>query len=189
MKRRFLLPLTLGLSVAPASALTVTGVVQGSVGPETRIAGFAVTPFGQPVQELVSTAIDGGKFRLDLPTAVPPARALAVLTPQNVSWPGVIDPVQVSAAVQAGELKFFVYRDQNGNARRDENEPLREVMPMVGKATLFLPWVSADVMVTANKGYQAALQKGWNVFLVDVGRTVHVRPFDGATVVSVSLQR
>lgn len=189
MNRRFLLPLALGLSVAPASALTVTGVVQGSVAPDTRIGGFAVTPFGQPVQELVSAAVQSGNFRLDVALAAPPARAQAVLSPQNVSWPGVIDPVQVSAPAQAGELKFFVYRDQNGNARQDDNEALREVVPMVGRSLLFMPWVSADVTVTANKGYQAALKKGWNAFLVDVGRTVNVQPFSELTPINVSINR
>jgi hypothetical protein len=189
MNLRHLPFLMLGLSVAPASALTVTGTVQGSVAPQTRLGGFAVTPFGQPVQELVSTALDGGTFRFALPATPPPPRAQAVLTSQNVSWPGVIDPVQVSAAAQAGELKLFVYRDQNGNARYDENEALQEVTPTVGKSTLFLPWVSADVTVTANKGYQASLKKGWNAVLVDVGRVVRVQPFAEAVPVNVSLQR
>lgn len=189
MNARLLIPLALGLLAAPASALTVRGVVQGSVAPESRIGGFAVTPFGQPVQELVSAAVDADRFQLDLPATAPPTRAQAVLTSQNVSWPGVIDPVQVSAAVQAGELKFFVYRDQNGNARHDDNEALREVAPMVAKATLFIPWVSADVTVTANKGYQATLKRGWNAFLVDVGRTVTVQQASDTVMVTVSIQK
>ncbi|GGO28249.1 hypothetical protein [Deinococcus humi] len=189
MNLRLLLSLALGLSVPQASALTVTGTVQGSAAPDLRLAGFAVTPFGQPVQELASSSLDSGQFRLDLPAGPPPARAQAVLSSQNVSWPGVIDPVQVSAAAQTGELKLFVYRDQNGNARHDENESLREVSPMVGRSSLFIPWVSADVTVTANKGYQASLKKGWNAFLVDVGRVVNVQPFAEAVTVTVSLQR
>lgn len=189
MNTRFLLSLALALTVAPASALTVTGTVQGNVTPESRLGGFAVTPFGQPVQELVSAPLDGGSFRLDIPAAAPPARAQAVLTAQNVSWPGVIDPVQISAAAQAGELKFFVYRDQNGNARHDDNEVLREVSPMVGKSPLFVPWVSTDVTVSANKGYQVALKKGWNAFLVDVGRTVNVRTYPDGTAVLLPVGR
>ncbi|MFK7601637.1 hypothetical protein ACI3L1_05435 [Deinococcus sp. SM5_A1] len=189
MNTRLLLSLALGLTMPAASALTVTGMVQGSVTPESRLGGFAVTPFGQPVQELVSTPLDGGGFRLDIPAAAPPARAQAVLTAQNVSWPGVIDPVQISAAAQSGELKFFVYRDQNGNARHDDNEALREVSPMVGKASLFIPWVSADVTVSANKGYQVALKKGWNAFLVDVGRAVNVQIYPDGTGVTLSLGR
>ncbi len=189
MNVRLFLCLALGLSVAQASALTVTGTVQGTPGPDVRLAGFAVTPFGQPVQELVSSSLEGGRFRFDLPVGPPPARAQAVLSSQNVSWPGVIDPVQVSAAVQTGELKLFVYRDQNGNARHDDSEALREVSAMVGRSSLFIPWASADVTVSANKGYQATLKKGWNAFLVDVGRTVNVQPFADGAAVTLSLQR
>ncbi len=187
MNTRFLLSLALGLTIPAASALTVTGMVQGSVTPQSRLGGFVVTSFGQPVLELVSTPLDGGSFQLDIPSAAPPVRAQSVLTAQSVSWPGVIDPVQISAAAQAGELKFFVYRDQNSNARRDDNEVLREVSPMVGKSPLFVPWVSADVTVSANKGYQVALKKGWNAFLVDVGRTVNVRTYPDSTQVLLSL--
>ncbi|CAM3721426.1 hypothetical protein [Deinococcus frigens] len=183
------LSLALGLTLASASALTVTGMVQGGVTPETRIGGFAVTPFGQPVQELVSASLSGGKFRLDVPTGAPSGRAQAVLTPQNVSWPGVTDPVQISAAAFAGELKFFTYRDLNGNERHDDNEALTEATVMVGKAALFIPWVSADVMVTANKGYLASLRKGWNAVLVEVGRTVNVQPYPSGTEVVISVGR
>lgn len=189
MKRRCLFLLALSLLAAPASALTLTGTVQGSVAPQTRVGGFAVTPFGQPVLELVSAPVAAGQFQLDLPVAAPPARAQATLSSQNVAWPGVIDPVQVSAAAQAGELKLFVYRDQNGNARHDDGEALREVTPLVGKATLFLPWVSADVTVSADKGYQAALKKGWNALLVEVGRAVTVRPLPESAAVTVSVRR
>ncbi|CAM3158295.1 Carboxypeptidase regulatory-like domain-containing protein [Deinococcus saxicola] len=189
MNTRFLLSMALGLTMPAASALTVTGMVQGSVTPQSRLGGFAVTPFGQPVQELVSAPLDSGSFQLDIPAAAPPARAQSVLTAQNVSWPGVIDPVQISGAAQTGELKFFVYRDQNGNARHDDNEALREVSLMVRKSALFVPWVSADATVSANKGYLVALGKGWNAFLVDVGRTVNVRPYPDGTVVLLSVGR
>lgn len=189
MNSRFLISLALGVTVASASALTVSGTVQGNVTPDTRIGGFVVTPFGQPVQELGGAAVTGQAFRLELPAAAPPARAQAVLTPQNVSWPGVIDPVQVSAAAQVAELQLFAYRDQNGNNRRDEGEPLRELVPLAGKATLFIAWVSADVTVTANKGYQTNLKKGWNAFLVEVGRTVNVQPLSDGTAVDVNVGR
>ncbi|MDV6374039.1 hypothetical protein [Deinococcus arenicola] len=189
MNTRFLIPLALGLTAVSASALTVSGVIDGSVTPDTRLGAFAVTPFGQPVQEFASAATTGGRFRLDIATAPPPARAQAVLTPQNVSWPGVIDPVQVSASAQVGELKFFIYRDENGNARHDESEVLREVAPMVGRASLFIPWVSAAVTVRASQGYQVALQPGWNAFVVDVGRTVKVQPLADGSVVIVPIGR
>ncbi|GHF30459.1 hypothetical protein HNQ07_000719 [Deinococcus metalli] len=180
--------LVLALAAGQGVALTVAGTAEGA-GPDTRIAGFLVSPFGQPLQEIVSVPVENGRFRLEIPTTVPSARAQVSLTPQNVSWPGVIDPITVSSPVQAAELKFFAYRDQNSNGHRDDQEALREVPPMSSNATLFVTWVSGDVTVTASRGYQATLKRGWNAFLVEVGRAVAVQPFSDNEVVSVRLRR
>lgn len=188
MNRRVLSPLLLSLALGQAAALTVTGTVEGA-GPDTRISGFVVSAYGQPLQEVVSVPVDAGRFRLEVPATAPTARAQVNLTPQNVSWPGVIDPVAVSAPTQAAELKFFAYRDENRNGRQDEGEALREVAPSVGKANLFIVWVNADVKVTANKGYEATLKRGWNAFIVDVGRAVKVTPFSDDRAVTVRMGR
>ncbi|WP_295818668.1 hypothetical protein [uncultured Deinococcus sp.] len=183
--------LLLSLSVVAgghAAALTVAGSADGA-GPDARIAGFVVSAYGQPIQELVSVPITGGRFSLEIPTTVPPARAQTTLTPRNVTWPGVIDPVTVSAPVQSAELKFFVYRDTNANGHRDETEPMREAPPTSGPASLFVTWVSSDVTVTASKGYSATLVRGWNAFLVEVGRAVAVRPFGDDQVLRVRVGR
>lgn len=180
---------TMLLLLTQAAALTVSGTVDGGVNDDTRIGGFIVSAVGQPLQEVVSTTVKDGKFRLEVPADAPTTRGQVKLTPQNVSWPGVIDPVSVVGDAQAAELKFFAYRDQNGNAQRDDGEPLRELSPNVGKASLFIAWVSADVTVKANKGYEATLKRGWNAFIVDVGKAVKVQPFQDATVVTVRMGR
>ncbi|MBZ9711904.1 hypothetical protein [Deinococcus multiflagellatus] len=188
MTPRALLPLTL-LLAAQASALTIQGTVEGAASSDLRVAAVVVNPFGQAVQEVSSVPVDGGRFRLELPTTAPTARAQVTLTPQNVNWPGVIDPIQVSSQAQVAELKFFTYRDLNNNGRRDENEALRDVQPETDRGTLFVAWVNTDVTVKANRGYEAAFKRGWNAFLVDVGRAVKVQPFADATVVTVRLAR
>ena len=183
--------LLLALSVVAGghgAALTVAGTVDGA-GTDVRIAGFVVSAYGQPIQELVSVPVRGGRFSLEIPTTVPPTRAQVSLTPRNVTWPGVIDPVSVSVPVQAAELKFFSYRDVNANGHRDETEPMREAPPTSGTATLFVTWVSGDVTVTASKGYSATLVRGWNAFLVEVGRAVAVLPFGDDQVVRVRVGR
>src|SRR6478672_11610408 len=145
MKPAHSLPVLLALAAGHGAALTVAGTADG-VGPDTRIGGFVVTPYGQPLQEFVSVPVQNGRFQLQVPETVPPARAQVNLTPQNISWPGVIDPVTVSTPVQAAELKFFAYRDQNANGHYDDGETMREVPPTAGSATLFVTWVSGDVL-------------------------------------------
>ena len=189
MKTRHVLPLMLGLLATQASALIVSGTVDGTVTPDTRVSGWVVTPFGQPVQEIVGVPVQGNRFSMEIPTAAPTARAQVALTPQNVSWPGVIDPVAVSGQVQSAELRFFTYRDLNNNGRRDDAEPLREVAAQAGRSTLFIVWVNGDLTVKANKGYVAQVKRGWNAFLVDVGRAVSLKPFAADIGVTVRLNR
>lgn len=189
MKKRFVLFLMLGLLTTQAPALTVAGTVDGAVSADMRVSGWAVSPYGQPVQELVSVPLQGGRFSLEIPMTAPTTRAQVALTPQNVSWPGVIDPVSVNGLVQATELRFFTYHDQNNNGRRDDAEALREVTPQAGRTTLFIAWVNGDVTVRANKGYVAELKRGWNAFLVDVGRAVSLKPFSADIAVTVRLTK
>lgn len=189
MQKR-LLPLLALLCLGTGYALTVTGNVTGRPAADTRVSGWAVSASGQPVQELVSAPVQGGQFRLALPAAAPSARSQELLAPQSVTWPGVLDPVSVSGSALAAELRFFVYRDANRNGERDEGEPLREVTLNAGRGTLCAVWVSADVTVRAGRGYEAALKRGWNALVVEVGRTVRVTPVSGDEVeVSLNLGR
>lgn len=188
MKRLSLL--VMALLASSGGALTVTGKVEGSVPTGTRVSGWAVSASGQPVQEIVSVPVNGGAFRLDIPEAAPSFRAQTALSSQNVAWPGVLDPVTVSAETQTAELKFFTYRDANRNGQHDEGEALREVTLNVGSGSLFVVWVNSDVTVKASRGYQAALGRGWNAFVVEVGRAVKVAPFkDGVAAVTLALGR
>lgn len=185
-----LLPLAAALLLGPGGALTVTGGVTGGVTPETRVSGWAVSPSGQPVQELVSVPVNAGRFRLEIPTPPPSARAQTAITSQNISWPGVLDPATVSGPAQSAELKFFTYRDANKNGQHDDGELLREVTPDVGRGSLFVVWVGTDVTVKANRGYAATLKRGWNAFVVEVGKAIKVAPFvEGQVDVSVDVGR
>ncbi|WP_019585654.1 hypothetical protein [Deinococcus apachensis] len=188
MKRLSLL--AAALLASSGAALTVTGKVEGTVPADTRVSGWAVSVSGQPVQEIVSVPVNGGQFRLEVPGASPSFRAQTALNPQNVTWPGVLDPVIVSAETQTAELKFFTYRDANRNGQNDEGEELREVTLSAGRGSLFVVWVNSDVAVKASRGYEVALKRGWNAFVVEVGRAVKVAPFkDGVAAVSLSLGR
>lgn len=189
MKTRLLLPIALGLLAGSASALTVAGTVDGPVTPETRLGAWVVTPLGEAVEEVAGTPVRGGRFSLDLPTTVPDLKAQVPLTPQNVTWPGIIDPVAVSNPVQVAELRFYTYPDTNTNGRRDAGEALREVTPTAANATLFIAWVSGDVTVRASKGYEAALKRGWNAFLVNVGRAVSVQPYKADAQLTVRMTK
>lgn len=182
---RFLATATL-LLAAQAAAISVSGAVQGSVSADLRLSAWAVTAFGQPVEELASAPIKDGKFTLNIPDDAPPARA-QVPVDNRISWPGLIDFSKSSAPAQAAELKLFVYRDTNRDGVRQDNEALREVRVQAGKGELFIVWASAPVTVTASRNYQADLKKGWNVFQVNVRGAVSVKDLDSKTELKIDL--
>ena len=184
MKRRFL-PLTILTLLAQASALTLSGQVTGTVAPDTRLGGWAVRGAGQPIAELTSAAIKGGSFSLELPASVPPAQAQLPID-NRISWPGLVDFGKTTAPAQAAEMKFFLYRDTNGNGQHDENEAMREVRLNTGRSFVFVVWASSNVGVTGSNGYDAQLQKGWNALAVDVRSSVSVKPLDARAAITVS---
>ena len=159
----------------------LSGTVEGNVAPGSRLGAWAVSPFGQPLQPLADVPVQGGKFTLTLPGAAP-AERLRFAVGERTSWPGLVDFAGTSVPLTATELKFFLYRDANGNGQRDEGEALREVRPSVGKGELFVVWAAGPGTVTGAGGYEAELQAGWNTLVVEVRRPVRVQPYGGAPV-------
>lgn len=185
MKRTFLALIPL-LFAAHAAAISIAGSVQGSAPADLRLSAWAVTPFGQPVAELVSVPLKGNTFTLPIPDDAPPART-QVPVDNRLSWPGLIDFEKASAPAQSAELKLFTYRDLNGDGKRQDNEPLREVRAQAGKGELFMVWSSTPVTVTASRNYRAELHKGWNVLQVNVRGAVSVAPLDAKSAITVNL--
>lgn len=185
MKLRLLAALTFSLTTL-ASAQSLTGAIDGTVMPDTRLSGWAVKASGQPAQELFSVPLKGDAFKIALPTQAPAANLQSPID-NRITWPGLVDFDKVSAPAQATEMKFFVYRDSNGNGERDDNEPLKEVRLNAGKSFVFVVWASNDVTVAGSNGYQAALKKGWNALAVEVRNTVTVKPLDPKTALHVNV--
>lgn len=185
MKFRFLAALTFSLT-ALASAQSLSGALEGTVMPDSRLSGWAVKASGQPVKELVSVPLKGETFKITLPAEAPAANLQGPVD-NRITWPGLVDFDKASAPAQAAEMKFFIYRDSNGNGERDDNEPLKEVRLNAGKSFVFVVWANNDVTVTGSNGYQAALKKGWNALTVEVRNTVSVKPLDPKTTLQVNV--
>jgi hypothetical protein len=156
------------------SGLAVSGTVSGSVPPQARVSGYIIDTSGSPVSELVSVPLTGGKFSLELPSVLPPQRALSPLRADSLFWPGVLEPVNVTGQANSAELRFYVYGDSNGNGRRDAGEALQEAVPFVGKSVVVITFASAPVQIGAARGFQASLKPGWNGLVIEVGRAVKV---------------
>jgi hypothetical protein len=185
-----LLAAVTSLSSAQSGAgLAVSGMVSGNVPAQARVGGFVVDGGGNPVAELVSVAVTGGRFGLELPAVTPPGGALSTLRPDSIFWPGMLEPVTVSGQASTADVKFYVYADRNGNGRRDETEPLQESAAFVGKSLLVVSYSTGAAQVNAARGFQATLKPGWNGLLIEVGKTVKVTSSSAIGGVNLNVQR
>ncbi len=173
----------------PLGGLSVSGRVAGSVPPQARVAGFVLDGSGTPFSELVSVPVNDGKFSLDLPSVLPPQKALSALRGDSIFWPGLLEPVNVNGQVSAADLRFYIYADSNGNGRRDAGDTLQEAVPFVGRSVLVVSFASGAAQVKAPRGFQADLKAGWNGLLIDVGRTVKVTVGNSVKDVVLNTQR
>lgn len=156
-----------------ASAIEIGGKVAGQIEPQTRMAGFSVNAFGKPVAEMFSVPLQGERFKVTLPSSAPDKPSLVDID-KRLAWPGLIFK-KASVPAQAAEMKVFTYVDVNKNQKHDENELLNEIRLKTGQAQLFIVWASAAVVVEGESGYQAKLNKGWNVLTIQVSDPIQIK--------------
>ena len=180
---------SLAQSGPTGAGLAISGTVSGSVPAQARVGGFVIDSSGNPVAELVSVAVTGGRFGLELPSVTPPGGALSTLRPASIFWPGLLEPVSVSGQASTADLKFYVYNDSNGNGRRDDTEPLQETVAFVGKSLLVVSYATGAAQVNAARGFQANLKPGWNGLLIEVGKVVRVSSSSSIGGVTLNVQR
>ncbi|WP_407539529.1 hypothetical protein Q0M94_15340 [Deinococcus radiomollis] len=180
---------TLAQSGPTGAGLAISGTVSGSVPAQARVGGFVIDSSGNPVAELVSVAVTGGRFGLELPSVTPPGGALSTLRPASIFWPGLLEPVSVSGQASTADLKFYVYNDSNGNGRRDDTEPLQETVAFVGKSLLVVSYATGAAQVNAARGFQVNLKPGWNGLLIEVGKVVRVSSSNSIGGVTLNVQR
>lgn len=160
-----------------AHGLTLTGTVTGRVPAQARVGEFVGDLGRRSLTELASAPVTaGGAFSLTLAPGTPPARAQAPLRASEIGWPGVLEPVNVVGRASTSDLFLMVYSDANGNGRRDDDEPLLETPPTVGRAALLLTWMDGPAQVLAARGFEARFQGGLNAQLIEVGRAMRVTP-------------
>lgn len=181
--------LSLAQSGRAGTGLAVSGTVSGNVPAQARVGGFVVDGSGNPVAELVSVAVTGGRFSLELPSITPPGGSISTLRPDSIFWPGLLEPVTVTGQASTADLKFYVYNDKNGNGRRDDTETLQESVAFVGKSLLVVSYATGAAQINAAHGFQANLKPGWNGLLIEVGKTVKVSSSSVISGVNLNAQR
>lgn len=174
--------LALALLCVPAglaASLGLRGVArsQRPIPSAVRVGIFATDRSGMPVAELAGAPLAAdGSFSLTLPDAPPPERAVASLVPEALDWPGLIGRVTASGPARTGRAVLRAYTDADGNRAFGGGDSLWETAVTAGtRGAAILVWADARVQVRAERGFDLTLESGWNLAVVEVGRTVVVR--------------
>lgn len=181
----WLLALVVGVGSAQSVGSTYPLNIEGGDAAGWRLGVWQVSAYGQPQNELSAVALSGSGAAL--PALATPSETLPVNS--SLSWPGLVDFASASSPARVAETKFFLYKDTNNNAKRDEGETMREVRVSAKntRGALFLVWASEDVIIKAGRGYEAHLKKGWNPLLLEVKSQVNLSPWPQGVAFSIKL--
>ena len=166
--------LAMGLSVAQALSLegTVSTQAPANVQAKLRVGLFLLGLNGKPALEVVSSPLKEGKFSLTLPEAALEERFLEQLTPDAVTWSGVVGSIKVAGTPKFAELRLYTYVDTNISAKREPGELLEEETAQLGRSSLILLYLDGPGKVSADKGFEVSFKAGWNALSIEAGRTV-----------------
>jgi len=167
--------LATGLNVAQALSLegTLSALSLSNASPaNVRVGLFLLGPNGKPALEVVSSPLKEGKFSLTLPDTPLEERFLEQLTPDAVTWSGVVGTIKVAGTPKFAELRLYSYADANTSTKRDPGEVLGEQTAQLGRSSLILVYLDGPGKVSADKGFEVSFKAGWNALSIEAGRTV-----------------
>ena len=176
----FLTSCLLGMGLSAAQALSLEGTVssvspvnaQATLQANSRVGLFLLGPNGKPTLEVVSSPLKEGRFALTLPDKPLEERLLEQLTPDAVTWSGVVGTIKVAGTPKFGELRLYTYVDVNTSAKRDSSEGITETAAQLGRSSLVVIYLDGPGKVSADKGFEVNLKAGWNALSIEAGRTV-----------------
>jgi len=168
----FLISCLLATGLNVAQALSLEGTLNAVSPANVRVGLFLLGPNGKPALEVVSSPLKEGKFSLTLPEAALEERFLGQLTPDAVTWSGVVGTIKVAGTPKFAELRLYTYADSNTSAKREPGEILSETAAQLGRSSLILVYLDGPGKVSADKGFEVSFKAGWNALSIEAGRTV-----------------
>lgn len=161
-------------TIAATLGLRGTARSQRPIPAAVRVGVFAVERSGAPVQELASAPLGAdGSFALTLPETAPPERAVGAIVPEGLDWPGLVGRVTLSNPARAARAVLRAYTDADGKGAFGPGDSLWETAVTRGtRGAVILVWTDGRVQVKAERGFDLTLERGWNLAIIEVSRTV-----------------
>lgn len=177
MKSRLPMLIALLFTVALAAPVGVSGVIKTNLAQTAnlRIGVFLTDRSGNPVQEIVSSAVQGSNFMLSIPDAAPPASSLTPVVSDNLDWPFLVGKITVTGSARIDRAMLRAYQDNdrsNGNGKGDTN---LETIVTRGRGNLALIYSDAKFRVQGDKGFDITLESGWNLLSITPGSSIDTK--------------
>lgn len=163
--------------VALAAPMGVQGSikVQGNAPANLRVAAMLTDRNGKPTAELASSGTGNNAFNLSVPDAAPPAAFVSSLATETLDWPGLVGKVTVSGSARVARVVFRAYLDADNSKTFTAGDTLLETFVTRARGGVILIWSESRVRVQADRGFDLTLEPGWNLVVIELGKTVEAK--------------
>jgi hypothetical protein len=162
---------------ALAAPMGVQGSVkiQGNAPANLRVGAMLTDRNGRPTVELASSGAGSNAFSLSVPDAAPPAAFVSSLATETLDWPGLVGKVNVSGSARVARVVFRAYLDADNSKTFSAGDTLLETFVTRARGGVVVIWSESRVRVQADRGFDVTLEPGWNLVVIELGKTVEAK--------------
>lgn len=162
---------------ALAAPMGVQGTVkvQGNAPANLRVAALLTDRNGRPTAELASSGTGNNAFNLNVPDADPPASFISSLATETLDWPGLVGKVNLSGSARVARVVFRAYLDADNSKTFTAGDTLLESFVTRARGGVVMIWSESRVRVQADRGFDLTLEPGWNLVVIELGKTVEAK--------------
>jgi hypothetical protein len=153
--------------------------IQGNAPANLRIAAMLTDSNGRPTAELASSAAVNNAFNLNVSDAAPPAPFVSSLATETLDWPGLVGKVNLSGATRVARVVFRAYLDADNSKTFTAGDTLLETFVTRARGGVVMIWSESRVRVQADRGFDVTLEPGWNLIVIELGKTVTAKRAGG----------
>ena len=189
MNRLILTLGTLALSgLALAAPFSVQGAIKAQGTPASNLrVGLMLDRSGRAGGEVASVAVSGAGFSLNVPEVTPPANWVQGLSPEALDWPGLIGKVSLTGSAKVAQAALRAYVDADGSKSFTAGDTPLESFVTRGRGGIVTVWSDARVRIQADRGFDLTLEPGWNLVVIELGKTVDAKRAGGVEGVQLEI--
>ena len=165
--------------LAFAAPFSVQGSVKAQNPPNNLRVGLMLDRSARAGGEIASVAISGQGFNLSVPEVAPPTSWVSGLNPEGLDWPGLVGKVTITGSARVAQAALRAYLDADGSKTFTAGDTALESFVTRGRGGIVTVWADNRVRVQADRGFDVTLEPGWNLVVIELGKTVEARRANG----------